>query len=216
MTNDSMRYPFDDLGTAQLVLGATYEGARNGNSVGNEPINRLMGCGNMGGFRFTGTLDPFRVRQCILFSLLAHPDWPDTIDEAHNRLTYYGDNRRHGQDLHETPAGGNLVLREVFERLHLNRREHIPPFFLFAKGAAGRDVTFRGLAVPGARGMTEEEDLIAFWRTSRGTRTLNYRATFTLLDVPVIERAWLESIRDDGQPIERNAPGAWLAWRFAG
>jgi hypothetical protein len=70
-------------------------------------------------------------------------------------------------------------------------------------------VKFKGLAVPGLEGASGTEDLVAIWKTTRGNRFQNYIATFTILDVPVISREWIEDIRR-GDPSSKNAPQAWL------
>jgi hypothetical protein len=48
--------------------------------------------------------------------------------------------------------------------------------------------------VPGAQGLPATADLVAIWKTSQGERFQNYRATFTALDVPVVERAWINDL----------------------
>jgi hypothetical protein len=49
------------------------------------------------------------------------------------------------------------------------------------------------------------------WRTTRGERFLNYRATFTVLDVPQASRAWITQVLA-GQPLGSECPAAWRAW----
>jgi hypothetical protein len=72
-------------------------------------------------------------------------------------------------------------------------------------------VRFAGLAVPGHPGLTGTEDLVAVWKASRGNRFQNYRAVFTILDVPAIERAWISSLMS-GSSASANAPSPWLDW----
>jgi hypothetical protein len=103
----------------------------------------------------------------------------------------------------------------MFDRLHgsIEERKRIPPFFVFTKGAKGRDVVFRGLAVPGAPGVTANEDLVAVWRTGEnGKRFQNYRSLFSILDVPVVTRAWIDDLLQ-GVRNGSNAPDAWSRWR---
>ena len=45
----------------------------------------------------------------------------------------------------------------------------------------------------------------------KGQRFQNYRAVFTVLDVPTISRAWLEDIAA-GRTSSTNAPQAWTDW----
>ena len=42
----------------------------------------------------------------------------------------------------------------VSNALHVGHRDTIPPFFIFTKGPSGRDVFFRGLAIPGGSNHT--------------------------------------------------------------
>jgi hypothetical protein len=46
--------PFDKLTSCDLDVDATYEGGIRGNT-GDDPINRLVGGGNQGGFRYVGS-----------------------------------------------------------------------------------------------------------------------------------------------------------------
>ncbi len=158
-------HAFETLASADLVVDAVYKGGAAGN-VGDDPLGRLLPCGNQGGFRYKLDADkePLFV---VIYSDLSDPDWPDVLDVELGRFTYWGDNKRAGQRLASTKRGGNLILQKVFDRLHgsVEERKRIPPFFVFTKGAKGRDVAFRGLAVPGAPGVTPNEDLVAVWRT---------------------------------------------------
>jgi hypothetical protein len=90
-------------------------------------------------------------------------------------------------------------------------RERIPPTFVFTKAGRGRDVVFRGLAAPGAQGITQDEDLVAIWRTTAGSRFQNYRATFTILDAPRISREWIDGLIA-GTADLGTAPAAWREW----
>ncbi len=56
---------------------------------------------------------------------------------------------------------------------------------------------------------------MAVWRTSNDRRFQNYRAVFTILDVPVVSRAWIDEILD-GNPAGASAPKPWLKWRNGG
>ncbi len=86
----------------------------------------------------------------VLYSSLDSPDWPDALDQEAGIVTYYGDNKRPGRDLHSTPKGGNELLRFSFDAIHSTpaRREDVPPFFLFTQGVGwpGREVRWPGRA----------------------------------------------------------------------
>ena len=84
-----------------------------------------------GGFRAVGRRDAPRL--VILYSSMDDPDWPDFIDVYTGVFTYFGDNKRPGHDLHDTPRGGNRLLQSSFAILHnaKDQRSKIPPFLVF-------------------------------------------------------------------------------------
>jgi hypothetical protein len=73
---------------------------------------------------------------------------------------------------------------------------------------------FRGVAVPGAREVSSADDLVAVWRTAEGQRFQNYRAIFTILDIALASRSWLNNLLRGAH--ETAAPAAWLKWRKTG
>ena len=170
-----------------------------------DPIAPLVGGGNQGGFRYLGVA-PFEIRHCALYSDLADLDWPDRLDPETGRFTYYGDNKTPGGSLHNTTRHGNAILRQLFDAVHLGQRESVPPIFIFTKGTKGRDVIFRGLAVRNQE-MGQTEDLVAIWKTNGDQRFQNYKAVFTVLDVPRLDRAWIEDLKAARDPTTR-APEA--------
>lgn len=197
---------------ADLVVDATYKGGTSGN-FGDEPLSKIMGCDNQGGFRIMGNSRTSEYKLAVLYSSLVDTDWPDSLDLETGLFVYYGDNKRPGHELHETPKRGNKLLRFCFEAIHStpSRRERVPPFFVFTKGSIGRDVVFRGLAAPGSRIVRPTEDLVAVWKSTSGERFQNYQAYFTILNVPVISRAWISDLLA-GNPLSGNCPDAWRRW----
>lgn len=207
------RVEFSKLATADLVVDATYESDRFKQTVGAEPLAPLTGTGNQGGFRFSGsTASPDLV---VLYTTMAEPDWPDSIDEENGLFYYYGDNRRPGFELHDRKSGrgGNQILRNVFAAIHDGGagRGTVPPFLIFSKGGERRDVVFRGLAVPGAPYLDDRSDLIAVWKSVNSERFQNYRAVFTILNVAKIDRAWIDAIRS-GEKLGQFCPAAFRKW----
>jgi hypothetical protein len=198
------------LGESDLFIDAAYLGGSKGN-VSDDPIGRVIGGGNQGGFRYLGSPRNNNLKLCVLYSELSDPDWPDELNPESGSFVYYGDNKRPGHELHKTPRSGNLILQNAFDDLHHGRRTSIPPFFIFTKGEMGRDVIFRGLAVPGAIGIPQTEDLVAIWKTKAGQRFQNYRAIFTILGVPNIPRLWLNDLKR-GARLSENAPAPWVKW----
>jgi hypothetical protein len=108
------------------------------------------------------------------------------------------------------------MLKWCFSLLHsvTPDRTKIPPFLIFARGGKGRDVIFRGLAVPGTKD-DPGEDLVALWRSKSGQRFQNYRARFTILDAGVVHREWILAVKA-GDPLHPSAPHAWTAWVQSG
>ena len=207
-------FPFSSLSHADLVVDATYEGGRSGNA-GDDPFPRLLRLSNQGGFRYRGSLAALKL--VVLTSSMNDPDWPDTLDAETGTLTYYGDNKHPGRGLHETPRHGNEILRNIFASAHVGRegRLLVPPVFVFANTGTWRDVRFLGLAVPGGTSLTAAESLVAIWRTARGRRFQNYRARFSILNVPVVSRDWLDDA-GAGRLHTPNTPSAWTKWVHIG
>jgi hypothetical protein len=202
--------PFDDLPTADLVVDRVYRGGSM-DGIAGDPLQRLLPVGNAGGIRAKGGR---RSPQLVaLYTSLEEADWPDSLDPATGLFTYYGDNRQPGKELHDTPRGGNEILRRTFELAHgdAEQREQLAPYLLFAKAGRGRDVVFRGLLAPGAASMTPDEDLVAIWRNRRGERFQNYRAKFTVLDVGTVTRAWIDDVLT-GKPLSSTCPAPWRKW----
>ena len=205
---------FSELQTADLIVDRLYQGSRRGNA-GDDPLPLLLSVSNQGGFRYRGSLE--RTELLVLTSTLADPDWPDFLDLETGVFTYFGDNKKPGRLLHETPRNGNELLRRIFGLSHEGpeSRAKVPPILIFAATGVWRDLKFLGLAVPGTADSRASEDLVAIWKNSRGKRFQNYRAHFTVLDVPVVSRAWLRDIFA-GQPHSGNAPTAWRRWAETG
>lgn len=208
------RFKADQLDDADLVVDAIYEGGRSGNA-GDDPLPRLVGVSNQGGFRYLSTLDAPRL--IVMTSSFNDPDWPDNLDRETGILTYYGDNKRPGRALHETPRNGNRLLRNMFNALHANppRRLEVPPVMVFGNAGSFRDMVFLGVAVPGAQELTPMEDLVAIWKIADGQRFQNYRASLTILDVARISRAWLNDITV-GRCLSENCPSSWRNWTESG
>jgi hypothetical protein len=202
--------PFSALAGSDLFIDATYQSGRAGNS-GDDPLNALMKVSLMGGFRYRGSLD--KLELVVLTTTLNDPDWPDAVDRETGVFTYYGDNKKPGRALHDTPRHGNEILRKLFDMAHgrPDGRKKVPPVFVFASAGTWRDMIFVGLVVPGTADLRASEDLVAIWKIAGGRRFQNYRARFTILDIPVISRPWITDIVS-GNPYSSNTPFLWKAW----
>ena len=67
------------------------------------------------------------MKLAVLYTTGEEPDWPDALDPYTGAFTYYGDNRRPGRALEDTPNRGNLLLSRVFAWAHGARR-HAPKY----------------------------------------------------------------------------------------
>jgi hypothetical protein len=209
-------FSFAELRTADLQVDALYKAGTQGN-MRDDPLSKLMGCENQGGFRKVGKQSTSEYKLAILFSLLDDPDWPDTLDTEQGVFVYYGDNKEPGHELHDTPKGGNKLLKFCFDSINArpHRRQKVPPFFIFTRGLKGRDVIFRGLAAPGSERVRPTEELVAVWKSKEGSRFQNYQAYFTILNVPIISRSWLADLFQ-GNPLSQNCPDPWRRWVMTG
>lgn len=203
---------FDELEGADLHVDRLYDGGRRGR-VSDDPLSRLLPVGLQGGFRVKGSVVKGTVVLGALFTTNGEADWPDSLDPHTGVLTYFGDNRRPGHELHDTPRSGNRLLRDLFSWSYDTvERRRVPPLTVFEKAGPGRRIRFRGLAVPGAAGLSPDDELQAVWRTSAGARFQNYRARFTILDVPSVGRRWLEAACQGRALEDEGCPDAWAAW----
>ena len=192
-------YQFETLSKADFVIDATYEGnhADPTSSYGSAPLHHLIpGIGNAGGFRKRLNQEKNRTIALVITSTGNEIDWPDFLNPYTGIYTYYGDNRQPGKDLHNTKARGNLELSKIFEHAHGDgeSRANCPLILVFESGSRGRDMVFKGLAVPGAAHLQSGEDLVAIWRMSKGQRFQNYKAQFTILDTGTISGDWIREV----------------------
>lgn len=197
-----------------LIVERIYKGSRRGNAS-DDPLPSLLGVSGGGGFRYLG--DRTALDKLYLISLKSNfndPDWPDHLDHETGIFTYYGDNKKPGKQLLDTPRGGNSILTHLFSGRHDAKvTSHFPPIFLFGWTGEYRDVRFLGLAVPGTQTLGSDDDLVAIWRTGdRNKRFQNYKAVFTVLNVPVVSRDWLIDIRNNNVVNSTYAPRAWIEW----
>ena len=203
----------NNLDAVDLTVDEVYGGSRNGNAS-DDPLPSLLDVDNGAGFRHLGQRPEVKtLKLLVLKTSFSDTNWPDVLDSESGTFIYYGDKRAPG-DLHQTPRQGNLMLRNLFDEAHQHQQSvSFPPILLFGNTGTYRDVRFIGLAVPGAAGMGADDDLVAVWRTTNdGVRFQNYKATFTILDVPVVHRSWIEDIKNGDAISSPHAPKVWLDW----
>ena len=67
-----------------------------------------------------------------------------------------------------------------------------------------------GAGISGFPGLPSTSDLVSVWKTTKGQLFQNYRSVFTVLDIPVVPRAWLNGLNSSRVGIA--APPAWKEW----
>lgn len=209
--------PFTQLEGVHLTAGTVYEGGDAGN-ISDDPLAKLLKGGNSGGFRYCGSVE--NLKYLIITIATDNHQWRDTIDPQSGTIVCYGDNRLPGHSIHDTPKHGNLILKNIFKSLLSNKepRCHVPPIFLFSKHptkASPRSIQFLGLCAPGSPGMPSSSTLTRTHRRLDAKRFWNYRATFTLLDIPVIKRAWLDDLETNTSDSPQR-PIVWKMWQKSG
>lgn len=213
MQNSDRVIAFQDLGDADLYVGAVYLGGTK-KTIADEPLAKLLPVGNQGGFRPAGSVKEGRVHFAVLFTSGKEREWPDRLDPETGVLTYFGDNRKPGRGLHDTTRNGNLLLRSSFAaaRGDACNRKTVPPFLLFQKVGTGRDVRFAGLVAPRVSSGDQDADLAVVRPVAKGVEVENYRAQFSLLDTGVVHRDWLMAIAAGADTTNDLCPDAWRKW----
>lgn len=210
----SNRISFYDLEKSDLQVDAIYEGGPASN-ISSEVLSKLTHVGNSGGFRkCKKSVNGRKIKEpayvCI-FSTGEELEWRDELDRTLGRFTYWGDNRKAGNPICKTGLGGNAFLQDIFNKNSLGIRKSIAPVFVFQK-AGGRDVIFSGLAVPGDRRVRPQDSLVAVWAQNNDGRYQNYKAIFTILDVPNIDHRWLNDLEYGDGFTSPYAPKVWKNW----
>ena len=202
-----------NLKNVDLVVDQVYGGSRAGNTS-DDPLPDLLGVDNSAGFRHLGPRPSVHtLKLLVLLTSFSDIDWPDKLDRSSGIFTYYGDNKK-VRDIHKTPRQGNQILRNLFDAAHDPSVCTFPPILLFGKTGVYRDQRFLGLAVPGCATEGPDTDLVAVWRSGGPDqeRFQNYRALFTVLDVPVVSRKWINDIKRGRAMESIHAPKPWLEW----
>ncbi|WP_105101275.1 restriction endonuclease [Microbulbifer pacificus] len=203
-----------NLSKTDLIVDRVYGGSREGNAS-DDPLPKLLGVDSGAGFRHLGKRPEIETLKLLaLKSNFNDPDWPDHLDTESGLFTYFGDNKS-VREIHDTPRKGNLILRNLFDARHTSTSfDHFPVILLFGGTGQYRDVRFLGLAVPGAQDLGPDEDLVAIWRAkgSANQRFQNYKSIFTVLNVPVVSRKWIDDIKEGLTVNSPHAPKTWLDW----
>ena len=209
-----MSIKFENLSDANLVIDRVYSSNGSANASG-DVLSKLMHVAAFGGFRKRKCKSSSDIAYIVLESTQKQIDWIDEINIETGNVTYFGDNRTPGHELHDTSNKGNEILRDIFNLVSMQQRSKVPPFFYF-ESSGGRDRRFIGLLVPGDYRIPEEDQLVAIWRNKEKERYQNYKATFTILNESVIEKRWLNDLLDGNGFESKFAPKSWLEWQKIG
>jgi hypothetical protein len=208
--------PFDRLGGSDLVAGSILAGGSAGNYA-DEPIHHALPVGIQGGIRYS-RLDG-SVRLVVLYSTMADEEWPDRLDSASGRLTYYGDNKVPGRPLLDTTPGGNAMLAEL-DSMGLETREQRavwPPFFVFSKPGttklSGWSRRFEGVFVPDDT--PGEPWLVPRAFDGPKGRFDNFVLSLRRLDTKLVSRDWIDSVLA-GDPCGPGCPEEYRRWVESG
>jgi hypothetical protein len=209
--------PFARIENTDLEVGMVYEGGNAGN-MSDDPLSKLLKAGNSGRFRYCGSVA--NLNYLTINVSRNDQKWPDRIETDSATLICFGDKKKPGPGIHKTPKKGNLILKNIFRNLHSreNLRDNIPPLFLFSKWPtqnSPRSVRFRGVCAPGSPHYNAKKDLTRVWRQSNKRRVQNYRAIFTILDIPVISRKWINDL-EANLPDSNHRPLVWKMWQTSG
>lgn len=177
---------YDQLEDADLETGVTYCWGPEKN-LKSEPISKLLGLGNVGGFRWKGRME--NVPYVVITSNSSKSEWPDHYQSEKGLLTYYGDNHD-GFDHLSTP--GNAMLNLCNERLQKGLRNLVPPFLYFKKSDYARGLVFLGAFHPDVSNDPDDSWLQLIIR-SNSRQFSNYKARFRQTSDLIITRDKLQN-----------------------
>ena len=213
---ESKKYAYENIKNADLFVDAIYMSPRPRPQKGGykEDVLTVMfhNCRNTGGFRVPHRKDG-SIPYISLHLTGREPAWPDSFDQNTGILTYYGDNRKGGENVEKTSIGGNKIMREMFDALNKggDALKDIPPIFVFQNTGEARDVRFIGLAVPGIKGCHEDTYFRTVWRTKDKIRFPNYVGNFSILDLENenVKREWIDGLFNNDADADKYMPKAW-------
>lgn len=220
-----MRFKYEELSTAPLLVNSIYEGGSKGNPASDDPLTKLFkvegftkSVGNRSGFRKSNKENNGKstkeVAYVVIFSTGKIKEWPDTFDKSTGTFIYYGDNREPGNYYLNTKQKGNALLKDIFDKAYgpTEARMTIPPMFVFESTGVGTNVEFLGVAVPGIKGKTKEESLELNTFGESPNQFQNYKAHLTMINVEPsgVSREWLAQLKDINGNTPKYAPKEWI------
>lgn len=220
-----MRFTYEELCTAPLLVNSIYEGGTKGNPSADDPLTKLFrvigftkSVGNRGGFRkSTKELNGKNTKEIafvIIFSTGKIKEWPNTYDKLTGTFIYYGDNKEPGNHYLNTKQKGNAWLKDIFEKAYgpSDARKTIPPMFVFESTGVGLNVEFLGVAVPGVKGKTHDQTLELKTFGEASNQFKNYKAHLTMINLEPegVSREWLAQLKDINGDNQKYAPKEWI------
>ena len=220
-----MRFKYEELNSAPLLVNSIYEGGSKGNPAADDPLTKLFkvdgftkSVGNRGGFRkSTKELNGKTTKEIaygVIFSTGKIKEWPDTYDKSTGTFIYYGDNKEPGNHYLNTKQKGNAWLKEIFEKAYgpSEARKTIPPMFVFESTGVGLNVEFLGVAVPGVKGKTHDQVLELKTFGESPNQFQNYKAHLTMINIEQegVSREWLAQLKDINGDTQESAPKEWI------
>ncbi|MGF9772386.1 HNH endonuclease [Priestia aryabhattai] len=220
-----MRFKYEELSSAPLLINSIYEGGAKKNPAADDPLTKLFkvngfikSVGNRGGFRKSRKEKNGKVTNEIAYSVIFSSrkvkEWPNIYDESTGIFIYYGDNREPGNNYLSTKQKGNAWLKEIFEKAYgpSEARKTIPPMFVFESTGVGVNVEFLGVAVPGIKGKTMEQALELKTYGEPQNQFQNYKAHLTVINIEPegVNRAWLAQLKDINGDTLKYAPKEWI------
>ncbi|KXY44797.1 hypothetical protein AT257_16245 [Bacillus cereus] len=220
-----MRFKYEELSSAPLLIGSIYEGGSKGNPAADDPLTKLFkvdgftkSVGNRGGFRKSNKENEGKstkeIAYVVIFSTGKIKEWPDSFDKSKGIFIYYGDNREPGNEYLNTTQKGNILLRDIFDKAYgqVDDRKTIPPMFVFESTGVGTNVEFLGVAVPGLKDKPLEQSLELKTYGESPNHFQNYKAHLTMINVELsgVSREWLAQLKDINGNSLKYAPKEWI------
>ncbi|MCT6929630.1 MAG: HNH endonuclease [Lysinibacillus fusiformis] len=220
-----MRFKYEELSKAPLLINSIYEGGAKGNPAADDPLTKLFkvdgftkSVGNRGGFRkSTKELNGKTTKVIaygVIFSTGKIKEWPDTYNKSTGTFIYYGDNKEPGNHYLNTKQKGNAWLKDIFEKAYgpSDARKTIPPMFVFESTGVGLNVEFLGVAVPGVKGKTCDQALELKTFGESPNQFQNYKAHLTMINIEPegVSREWLAQLKNINGDNQKYAPKEWI------
>ena len=105
-------FPFLRVAEADLVVEAVYEGGKAG-TVADDPLGKLLPCGNQGGFRYSGSKKDGGLKLVVLYTSSADLTGPTPLIARRASSHTSATTACPASELHDTHRGGNLFFADA-------------------------------------------------------------------------------------------------------